>query len=48
MTNVKFPSKKINPFFQTRYVTIRNENNIEDFLRESETDIINRVGIFMK
>ena len=48
MTNVKFPSKKINPFFQTRYVTIRNENDIQDFLCDSEMDIINRVGQFIK
>ena len=48
MTNVRYPEKKINPYFQTRYHVIRNENDIEEFLRESEKDILNRVGRFMK
>ena len=48
LTNVKYPQYKLNPYFQTKYVTIRNENDIEDFLTESERDIINRVGKFMK
>ena len=48
LTNVKYPQYKLNPFFQTKYVIIRNENDIEDFLTNSERDIINRVGKFMK
>ena len=48
LTNVKYPEYKINPYFQTKYVIIRNENDIEEFLIESERDIINRLGKFMK
>ena len=48
LSNVRNPAKKINPHFQTKYHTIRNENDIEEFLNESEKDIINRVGKFMK
>ena len=48
LTNVRNPEKKINPFFQTKYHVIRNESDIEEFLIESEKDIINRVGKFMK
>ena len=48
LINVKNPAKKINPYFQTKYHIIRNENDIEEFLVESEKDIINRVGKFMK
>ena len=48
MTNVRHPEKKLHPYFQTRYHVIRNVNDIEDFLIESERDIINRVGKFMK
>ena len=40
MTNVK-NKKKIYPFFQTRYIVIRNYDDIEEFLRESEKDVIN-------
>ena len=48
MRNVKYPRKKINPYFQTRYHIIRNDNDIEEFLLDSERDVINRVGKFMK
>ena len=48
IVNVKNKAENIYPFFQTRYITIRNEDDIEEFLRESEKDVINRVGKFMK
>ena len=48
LRNVKNPDKRLNPFFQTKYHIIRNENDIEDYLKSSEKDIINRVGKFMK
>ena len=48
LRNVKNPDKRLNPYFQTKYHIIRNENDIQDYLDSSEKDIINRVGKFMK
>ena len=40
--------KKIYPIFQTKYIIIRNEEDIDYFLRESMIDIVSRIGKFTK
>ena len=40
--------KKIYPIFQTKYIIIRNDEDIDYFLRESMIDIISRIGKFTK
>ena len=40
LTNVKYPQYKLNPYFQTKYVIIRNENDIEEFLVERANETL--------
>ena len=48
MVSVHDANKKIYPIFQTKYIIIRNTQDVDYFLRESELDIKSRIGVFTK
>ena len=48
MASVKDENKKIYPIFQTKYIIIRNPEDVGYFLRQSMVDIESRIGKFTK
>ena len=46
MGSVKDRTKKIYPIFQTKYIILRNPEDVEYFLRQSMVDIKSRIGKF--
>ena len=48
MVSIVDKTKKIYPVFQTKYIIIRNIEDIDYFLRESMDDIKSRIGRFTK
>ena len=48
MVSVYDKNKKIYPIFQTKYTIIRNAEDVDYFLRQSELDIKSRIGMFTK
>ena len=48
MISVHDKKKKIYPIFQTKYTIIRNAEDVDYFLRQSELDIKSRIGMFTK
>ena len=48
MVAVHDKNKKIYPIFQTKYIILRNNEDVNYFLKESVNDIKSRIGMFTK
>ena len=48
MVSVNDKNKKIYPIFKTKYIIIRNGEDVDYFLKQSELDILSRIGQFTK
>ena len=48
MASVKNKDKKIYPIFQTKYIIVKNPDDVGYFLRQSMVDIKSRIGKFTK